>query len=221
MRLMHIPTKFDVKLYYCPDPSYKYGRFPWRSIYLILRRKNTARRQSKGSKYSMGKVNDKTEEVELLRVDDKDIKIISSLISGYNNQQTSSELQIPLSTIQRRIRIILQSGLLEHNFKPNYRRLGLKKGMIHTYLRNGDMKSTAEKISGMEGITSVSIHIGNSDIVADFVYRDSEQIVDIVSSIKRLEGVEKAVWSEEVYALPMNQKNLSVPFQRLIKGEGV
>jgi DNA-binding Lrp family transcriptional regulator len=189
---------------------------------LILRRKNSTRRHaSRGSKYPMGDVNDKTNEVELLRVDDKDIKIISSLISGYNNQQTSSELKIPLSTIQRRIRIILQSGLLEQNFKPNYRRLGLKKGMIHTYLRDGDIKGTAEKIAQLNGITAVSIHIGNSDIVADFVYQDSEQIIDIVSSIKKLDGVERTVWSEEVYALPVNQKNLSVPFQRLIKGGGV
>jgi DNA-binding Lrp family transcriptional regulator len=186
---------------------------------LILRRKNTAGRYaSKGSKYPLGDVNDKTKEVELLRVDEKDIKIISSLISGYNNQQISSELQIPLSTIQRRIRIILQSGLLEQNFKPNYRRFGLKKGMIHTYLRDGDMKGIAEKIAQLNSITAVSIHIGNSDIVADFVYQDSEQIIDMVSSIKRIEGVERAVWSEEVYALPINQKNLSVPFQRLIKG---
>jgi DNA-binding Lrp family transcriptional regulator len=156
--------------------------------------------------------------VDVPYVDEKDIRIISSLISGYDNQQISKELQIPLSTIQRRTRIILQSGLLEHYFRPDYRRLGLKKGMIHVYLRDGDMKSTAEKISGMEGITSVSIHIGNSDIVADFVYKDSEQIIDIVSSIKRLEGVDKSVWSEEVYVLPIIQQNLAVPFIRLIGG---
>jgi DNA-binding Lrp family transcriptional regulator len=91
--------------------------------------------------------------------------------------------------------------------------------MIHIYLKDGDMKSIAEKISNMEGITSVSIHIGNSDIVADFVYRDSEQIIEIVSSIKRLDGVDKAVWSEEVYVLPISQRNLAVPFHRPIKEE--
>jgi DNA-binding Lrp family transcriptional regulator len=168
----------------------------------------------------MRNINGKTKKIESFKVDEKDIKIISSLISGYDSQQISSELQIPLSTIQRRTRLILQSGLLEHYFRPDYRRLGLKKGMIHTYLRDGDMKPIAEKISDMEGITSVSIHIGNSDIVADFVYRDSEQIIDIVSSIKKLEGVEKTVWSEEVYVLPINHQNLAMPFHRLIKEEG-
>ena len=151
-------------------------------------------------------------------IDEKDIKIISSLMSGYDSQRISSEFQIPLSTVQRRTRLIIQSGLLQHYFKPDYRRLGLKKGMIHVYLRDGDMKSTAGKVSGMEGITSVSIHIGNSDIVADFVYRDSEQIVDIVSSIKKIEGVDRTVWSEEVYAFPMNPQSMSVPFQKLMGG---
>ena len=80
------------------------------------------------------------------------------------------------------------------------------------------MKSTAQRISAMEGITSVSIHIGNSDIVGDFVYQDSEQIVDILSTIKKLDGVDKAVWSEEVFVLPLNQQNVRLPFHRLIEG---
>jgi DNA-binding Lrp family transcriptional regulator len=172
-------------------------------------------------RFSNWKRDDKNKEIYLSDFDEKDLRIISSLISGSNNQQVSSELQIPLSTVQRRTRIILQSGLLQHNFTPDYRRLGLKKGMIHIYLKDGDMKSTAEKVSNMEGITSVSIHIGNSDIVADFVYRDSEQIIEIVSSIKRLDGVDKAVWSEEVYILPISQHKLAVPFYRLIIGGGV
>jgi DNA-binding Lrp family transcriptional regulator len=187
----------------------------------LILRKNAAdgqeRRKIKSSIQNMND-NDNKRENESFKIDEKDIKIISSLLSGYDNQQISSEFKIPLSTIQRRARIILQSGLLKHYFRPDYRRLGLKKGMIHVYLRDGDMKFTAEKISGMEGVTSVSIHIGNSDIVADFVYRDSEQIIDIVSSIKRLAGVENTVWSEEVYVLPINHKSLALPFHRLIKG---
>lgn len=163
------------------------------------------------------KQEDKKKRVKFSKVDEKDIRIIGSIISGHDNQQISSDLKMPLSTIQRRTRIILQSGLLQHNFRPNYGRLGLKKGMIHVYLNDGNMKSTAEKISDMQGITSVSIHIGNSDIVGDFVYQDSEQIIDIVSSIKKLEGVDKAVWSEEVYVLPVNQQNVAAPYNRLIQ----
>ena len=164
------------------------------------------------------KTSDQADKNVISKVDKRDISIVGLLISGYDNKQISSELQIPLSTIQRRTRNILQRGLLQHNFRPNYKQLGLKRGMIHVYLEDGNMKSTAQRISAMEGITSVSIHIGNSDIVGDFVYQDSEQIVDILSTIKKLDGVDKAVWSEEVFVLPVNQQNVRLPFHRLIEG---
>jgi DNA-binding Lrp family transcriptional regulator len=152
------------------------------------------------------------------KIDQKDIKIIGLLIAGYDNQTISSELQIPLSTVQRRTRQILERGLVQHSFKPNYKQLGLKKGMIHVYLADGNMKSTAEKISKMDGITSVSIHIGNSDVVAHFVYKESEQLVDILSSIKKLEGVNRSVWSEEVFVLPANNENATSAYVKLIGG---
>jgi DNA-binding Lrp family transcriptional regulator len=164
------------------------------------------------------KTSDQADKNVIPKVDKRDISIVGLLISGYDNKQISSELQIPLSTIQRRTRNILQRGLLQHSFRPNYKQLGLKRGMIHVYLEDGNMKSTAQRISAMEGITSVSIHIGNSDIVGDFVYQDSEQIVDILSTIKKLDGVDKAVWSEEVFVLPVNQQNVRLPFHRLIEG---
>lgn len=54
--------------------------------------------------------------------------------------------------------------------------------------------------------------------MGDFVYQDSEQIVDILSTIKKLDGVDKAVWSEEVFVLPVNQQNVRLPFHRLVEG---
>jgi DNA-binding Lrp family transcriptional regulator len=186
---------------------------------LLLKKKKVLNSDSENHGKSSGrKEGKKTRRTWFPYIDQKDVQIIGSLISGHNSQQISSEYHIPLSTIQRRTRIILQSGLLQHDFRPDYRRLGLKKGMIHVYLRDGNMKSVAERVSALEGITSVSIHIGNSDILADFIYRDSEQIIDMVSSIKRLEGVDRTVWSEEVYSLPVNPQNLALSFHRLIEG---
>jgi DNA-binding Lrp family transcriptional regulator len=151
------------------------------------------------------------------KLDKKDTSIVGLLLSGYDNKQISSKLQVPLSTVQRRTRLILKKELVQHFYKPNYKKLGLKKGMIHVYLADGNMKSIAEKTAQMDGITSVAIHIGNSDIVADFVYRDSEQLVDILSSIKKLPGVDRAVWSEEVFVLPGNEHNTTSPYYRLIE----
>ena len=51
----------------------------------------------------------------------------------------------------------------------------------------------------MEGIISVAIHVGNSDILAEFVYVNADPLVDIISSIKKIEGIERIMWSQEMY----------------------
>ena len=58
------------------------------------------------------KTSDQADKNVISKVDKRDISIVGLLISGYDNKQISSELQIPLSTIQRRTRNILQRGLL-------------------------------------------------------------------------------------------------------------
>ncbi len=46
--------------------------------------------------------------------------------------------------------------------------------LLNIYLGDGDINKTSEKISEMEGIESVEIHIGNSDIIANVVFKHSK-----------------------------------------------
>lgn len=58
------------------------------------------------------------------------------------------------------------------------------------------MKATEGRVSKMEGITSAdvnTIHIGNSDVVGVFVYKNSNQLLDIKSYIHKLHGVRELV----------------------------
>ncbi|HJT83774.1 MAG TPA: Lrp/AsnC family transcriptional regulator [Nitrososphaeraceae archaeon] len=135
-------------------------------------------------------------------LDKTDFRIISLLVLGQDNKEISSTLKIPLSTIQRRTRRILQSGMVKVEYQPNFKLLGIAKGLLHTYLRDGQLRQTAKKISEMDGILSVSIHVGNSDIVSEFVYENSEDLVDIMGAIKQIEGIERVLWSEEIFKLP-------------------
>ena len=127
---------------------------------------------------------------EKLKLYKVDFKIITLLVLGYDNKKVSSTLEIPLSTIQRS-RIILLSKIITQEYIPNFKILGIKKGMLHIYLRDGNLKQRAETISTLDGILSVSIHVGNSDIVAEFVYDNSECLVDIISEIKHMQDIEK------------------------------
>jgi hypothetical protein len=125
------------------------------------------------------------------KLDEIGYKIICQLILGSDNKNISSTLHIALSTIQRRRRSILFTKIINRDFTPNCQILGITKVLLHIYLTDGNLKETATKISEMEGIISVALHVGNSDILAEFVYVNADSLVDIISSIKKIEGVER------------------------------
>ena len=148
-------------------------------------------------------------------LDSTDFKIIALLVTGNDNKQISTSLRIPLSTIQRRTRNILSSGIVHMRIEPDLRRLGIKKGLLHVYLTNGDIKEVVTTMSKMDGILSSSVHVGNSDVVGEFAYEESEQLVDTISNLRHLNGVSRVMWSEEVYSVPVNPENVLNSFKKM------
>jgi len=133
------------------------------------------------------------------------MKIIVFLILGLNNKEISREVRVPLSTIQRRTRRIFEKGIVNSRVEPSYRHLGYSKGMLHLYIRNNDAMAAAQELAAIDRVVAVSIHIGNSDVVGDIIYRNSTDILDLISRAKKIEGVERVVWSEEVYSVPITR----------------
>jgi hypothetical protein len=76
----------------------------------------------------------------------------------------------------------------------------LKRGYLHVYLQDGNIKDIKDNLLARNGIYSVGIHLGNSDVVGQFAYKDSRDVLDLIAWSKHLEGVERVLWSEEVYA---------------------
>ena len=140
--------------------------------------------------------------------DSIDMKIIELMVDGQNNKQISSQLSIPLSTIQRRVRTLLTKEIITPSVKLNYEKLGFKTGLLHIYLKNGDIDETAKKVYELDGITSFEIHIGNSDILANIVYKEGKELLNIITAIKKLESVERIVWSERIYQSPSKETRL-------------
>jgi hypothetical protein len=112
------------------------------------------------------------------------------------------------------------SDMVKTQIVPNFKKLGLKKGMLHIYLRDGDAKESASKVANMEGMMSCSLHVGNSDIVSEFFYRDSEHLFDTISEIKHFGGVEKTLWSEEIINIPIDRTNIVSYFKKINNGNG-
>jgi DNA-binding Lrp family transcriptional regulator len=156
---------------------------------------------------------------KLVNIDVIDEKIIELLIANHDNSSISQKLDIPFSTIGRRTRRILQSGIITQEYQLNFNLLGMRKGLLHIYLRDGQIQKTAEMISEMEGILSVTIHAGNSDIVSEIVYYNSKESVKIIAAIKQIESVEKVIWSEEVSDFDIHKEKVLKSFQKYWKEE--
>lgn len=132
-------------------------------------------------------------------LDAHDVKILELLLVGRNNKQISQEIKIPLSTVQRRSRNLIANNIIKSKVELNYEILGLKTGLLHIYLEDGDTHEILQKILNFDKIESVEIHIGDSDLLGNVVYRDSKDLLDLISKTKKLKGVEKIVWSERIF----------------------
>ena len=86
----------------------------------------------------------------------------------------------------------------------NREKMGIKRGVIHVYIHNGDLDQTIHKINNVHSVESVEVHIGNSERVGNGPYADSKQLIRTISDIKHIEGVVKILWSEEVYNVKSN-----------------
>ena len=96
---------------------------------------------------------------KVYKLDVIDQRIISLLLFGSDHKNISSTLHIALSTVQRRTRNILHLKIRAKEYNLNCKILGISKILLHIYLRDGNLKSTAEKISEMDGIISVALTI--------------------------------------------------------------
>lgn len=159
---------------------------------------------------STEKISNRLKNVNGIRIDKLDVKIIELLISGRDNKYISLKTRIPLSTVQRRTRKLFEKELLNTKIELNYEKLGYKRGFLHVYLFDGDVNRIGERLASKPGILSVAVHIGNSDLVALFIYKDSKQLLDIISDTKTIEGVDRVLWSEEVYFIPVKEGKFNI-----------
>ena len=140
--------------------------------------------------------------LEKTKFDEYDLAIIGLLTLNRKSKEIAVGLGKPLSTVQRRIRLLFERGILSNMVAVNYDKLGMKKGQVHVSMQDGKMMKTAEKISEIEGILEVSVYIGNSDIVGTFVHTNSAELLDLLSQVRGMDGVNKAIWAEEVHCFP-------------------
>jgi len=117
-------------------------------------------------------------------------------------------LGISLSTVQRRLRNLIQKRVLVSKFHVDYEKIGYRTGLIHVFKMKGNSNETVKAISKLKGITSIENHIGDSHILVGVVYKLSSDLSDVLDGITQMESVQRITWSERIPNSPPNMDTL-------------
>ena len=132
-------------------------------------------------------------------VDELDLQLLNLLLKGFDNKRIADTTESPLSTIQRRTRLIFERGLATSKIEPDYKRLGFKKGFLAIRLKGGKIQSIAERLKRIRGIIAISVNIGTFPLTCTIVYKNVTELWSIISSVQELDYIQDVLWSEEIY----------------------
>jgi DNA-binding Lrp family transcriptional regulator len=138
-----------------------------------------------------------------IKIDETDMEIINYMLAGYSSTEIAEKTRRPLSTIQRRTRNLLDKGYVVDVMHLNFKKFGLRRGLLHFKCKTSDMQEAVDKIAALRSVESVSGYLGSLDLIANIVYADSAEVLEIIGAARDLNLVTDAIWSEEIHSVPV------------------
>ena len=138
--------------------------------------------------------------------DKKILKALVSSLGATSSLMLSRELDIPLSTVQRR-RKKLESDFLEFYYLPKAEKLGWHTALIFISLDSGAANAVGkELLSWEDSVMSVARTMGDEriDLVAEVVFRNNKNLLEICDSVKSIPNVRSLFWTELVAEIGKN-----------------
>lgn len=137
-----------------------------------------------------------------------DKKILKALLESHGSPsslQLSRELQIPLSTVNRR-RKRLEEQFISQSYSLRYAVFGKRHITFIISLGAGDRSQVAKEILTFKGVTTITRTFGDSlDLKAEAVLETNEDLVSLVEKIKCNAGAQSVSWFESIEVLENNK----------------
>lgn len=138
-----------------------------------------------------------------------DRKILKSLLASggrVSSLKLSRELDIPLSTVQRR-RKRLEELFLETSYVLKVDKFGWRRATLFVSTQHGLTSSVAKEILEWEdSIISVNRTMGGSeiDLQLEFIFRQNSELLELIEKIRAVDGVKNVAWSESIEVIGKN-----------------
>ena len=151
---------------------------------------------------------DKEQTPVLSPVDKKILKTLLSSTGEISSLTLSRELDIPLSTVQRR-RKRLEADFLEASYSPKLEKLGWRVAMLFVHTEKGNTLGVGKEIlSWKDSTVRVWRAIGaeTTDIITEAIFQENKDLMDIIERVKAIKGVTNISWIELVSTLGKNDQ---------------
>jgi len=144
-----------------------------------------------------------------LSATDKILKTLLSTNRRVSSLEIAKDLDIPLSTIQRRKR--LESAFLESAYSLKVGKFGWKKVTLLISTENGKTSQIGKELAAWpHSIVSVARIMGKNsvDIMAECVIKDDASLLDLIEQIRSLDGVSDVLWNKLIEVIGKNPDHL-------------
>lgn len=142
---------------------------------------------------------------------ESDKKIILQLLSSFGRVSSlslSKQLDIPLSTIQRR-RVRLETNVMDMRYCLNLNKLGWRSATLFISVSGGNADLIGRDIlEAEEMVHSVKRMVGENtvDLMVEVVFKATEEFMSLRDRIKSMEGVKSIFWGEIVNVIGTDNK---------------
>jgi DNA-binding Lrp family transcriptional regulator len=140
--------------------------------------------------------------MKLCALDREILKIILAPHNGkiISSKEIAKRLSVPATTVQRHRRKLEDEEILTASYCLNVKRFGLRHVDFLVSTQNGKTMLVIKKLEKMKEVVSVTRSIGQPtiDLQVETILMDNEEILNMLETIKGMDGVRDAIWSESI-----------------------
>lgn len=142
-----------------------------------------------------------TERAVLSALDKKILKALLECGGNPSSLQLSKDLNIPLSTVQRR-RKRLEEEFISESYSLRYEKFGKKHVTFIVSLGVGDTSEVAREILALEKVSALTRTFGDgADLKIEAILDSNQEFIETSEKIKSISGVQKISWFESIEVL--------------------
>jgi len=136
---------------------------------------------------------------ELSEIDTKMLRLLLESEGHIPTHELSQQLEIPLSTVQRRRKRVEETYLIK-TYSLDPMKFGYRRIDLLIYTEGGETMNIGKELLKREEVTSAFRTIGEHtiDLRVEVFVKDNGILLDLMEEVKAMKGVRDVIWTEVV-----------------------